>query len=324
MTLVQPTRSQKEIFNIFNQTWYFSTIKKYVSLFGTLFNDVVIIRQDADGKQQIIKVPIEYSAKEKMLTRVEADPDIDRPYSLLTPRLGFEMGSPYYDGTRKLNTINKVVKKLANDSNKLQYQYNPVAYNFPFSLYICAKNTEDGLKIVEQILPFFSPVWTTSVNIIPEMDITLDIPVTITAVNQEDRYSGPNQQRRIVVWTLNFLMRAWLWGPIKQTGIIKIANTSFYIANTTPIQDSVGKVEISERIVLWPGLDANGHPVNYSGTAPPPENLGSIAINEITADSDFGFIQTLESVPIGVPRPIDGANTAQSAQGWQDEGDGSI
>lgn len=281
---------------------------------GTLFNDIVIIRPgdpSANVADQIIRVPIEYAPKEKMLARLEADPDIDRPYSLLLPRMAFEMKGFNYDGTRKLNTTNKVVKKIADDSNKLNYQYSPVPWNINFSLYVYVRNAEDGLKIVEQILPWFTPAWTTTVDLIPEMDETRDIPIVVLNINQEDRYSSDFKTRRMLIWTLEFVLKGYLYGPIKKTGIIKIANTSFYIANTTPIRDSVGNVEIAERLIIRPGLAANGAPVNYDGPAPVPEGI-SLPITEIEANSDFGYLQTYESIPIGVPRPIAGANTQQT------------
>jgi hypothetical protein len=278
--------------------------------FGTLFNDIVIIRLDADGKEQIIKVPIEYAPKEKMLARLEADPDIERPYSLLLPRLAFETKGFRYDGTRKLNTTNQVVKKIANNSNQLNYQYGPVPWDINFSLYIYVKNAEDGTKIVEQILPYFTPVWTTNVNLIPEMDETRDIPITITGVNQDDRYTGDFKSRRMLIWTLDFVLKGYLYGPIKKTGIIKIAQTPFFIANTTPIRDSVGNTEIAEKITIWPGLDANGHPVNYEGIPPGPNNAISPLDQSVTANSDFGFIEIIESIPVGVDRPIGGANSS--------------
>ena len=273
----------------------------------------MIIRLDKNGKEQIIRVPLEYAPREKMLARLESDPDIERPYSLLLPRMSFEIPANgfHYDGTRKLNTINKVVKKIADNSNQLNYQYGPVPWNIDFSLYVYVKNAEDGTKVIEQILPWFTPTWTVSVNIVPEMDEVRDIPVTITGVSQEDRYTGDLKTRRMLIWTLNFQMKGYLYGPIRKTGIIKLANTSFYIANTTPIRDSVGNVEIAERLVIWPGMDANGDPVSYSGIPPGPAE--AVSPLEVEANDTFGWIETYESVPVGVPRPMEGANSSQTA-----------
>lgn len=289
--------------------------------FGTLFNDIVIIRPGSDGANQIIRVPIEYSDKEKMYRRIISDPDIDRPYSILLPRMAFKHTNFVYNQANKLNTMNKVVKKIADNSDQLNYQYGPVPWDIHFQLYVYVKNTEDGLKIIEQILPFFPPTFVVTLDLIPEMEETRDIPITLNGVNYEERYEGDLKDRRILIWTLDFTLKGYLYGPVKKTGIIKIANVSFYIANTTPISDSIGNTEVAERLIVTPGLDANGDPVNYSG--PYPAITTSISINDIDANSNFGYIETYEAVPIGVPRPIAGANTEQSAQGWEDEGDGS-
>jgi hypothetical protein len=144
------------------------------------------------------------------------------------------------------------------------------------------------------------------------MDETKDIPVTLMKVSQDDRYAGDFKKRRMLIWTLDFQLKGYFYGPIQKTGIIKIANTQFYIANTTPIRDSVGHVEVAEKFTIWPGLTANGTPVNYTGVAPAPNTALSPLDQLVTANSDFGYIEIIESVPVGVPRPMEGANTAQT------------
>src|SRR5262249_1562253 len=145
--------------------------------------------------------------------------------------------------------------------NKLKYQYMPVPWNYNFTLQVYVKNAEDGTKILEQILPFFTPQWTTTINLIDEMDVNLDIPVTIGKVTIDDSYDTGYKQRRMLIYTVPFQLKGYLYGPIRQNAIILVANTTFYIANTVDIHDSVGRVEPSERVILTPGLDANGNPV---------------------------------------------------------------
>ena len=133
-----------------------------------------------------------------------------------------------------------------------------------------------------------------------------DIPIVIGTPRKEDRYATDLKTRRMQVWTIPFTLKGYFYGPIIETGIILIVNTSFYIANTADIADSVGNIEVSERFIITPGLDANGDAVHYYG--PPPANTTSIPIREIDANSSFGYIETIESVPIGVPRPVLMAN----------------
>jgi hypothetical protein len=110
-----------------------------------------------------------------------------------------------YDSSRKLNTIGRVASSDQSPNN-LKYQYNPVAYNLGFVLHIYVKNVEDGTKIVEQILPYFTPDWTVTANLVPEMNIKMDVPVVLNDISVEDNYDGDFKQRRALVWTLNFTL----------------------------------------------------------------------------------------------------------------------
>lgn len=275
---------------MFGHSWYFSTIRKYVILFGTLFNDIRITREDSNGNVvDLIKVPLAYAPKEKMLARFENDPNIDRPYAVLLPRMSFEMTDMKYDGSRKLSTINRISVR-DDDNNKRQYQYNPVPYNLNFRLYVYVKNAEDGTKIIEQILPFFTPDWTTSVNLIPEMEIKMDVPVLLDNIAIDDTYDGDFETRRALIWTLNFTLKGYIYGPIKKSSIIKFANTTFYVPGVPDgqLSTAVGNTSPVERVTIRPGLTANGTPTS---------NLElSVSLNEIEANDDFGFIITTENL----------------------------
>jgi hypothetical protein len=260
-------------------------IRKYVILVGTLFNDIRITREDKNGNVvDLLKVPLSYAPKEKMLARFENDPDIDRPFATLLPRMSFEQISMEYDGSRKLPTVGKIVVKDPTNPNKLKYQYNPVPYNLKFRLYVYVKNAEDGTKIIEQILPFFTPEWTVTVRLIQEMNVTMDIPVILDDIGIEDSYNGNFQDRRALIWTLEFTVKGYIYGPIKKTAIIKFANTNFYIPSVPDgqLNTAVGNTDPVERVTIRPGLTANGQPTS---------NLAnSISLSEIEADDDFGFI----------------------------------
>ena len=173
---------------MFGKPFYFSLIRKYVILMGTLLNDIRITRTDSSGNvTSLLKVPITYAAKDKMLARVIQDPAIDRPSATTPlPMISFEMGKMDYDGTRKLNTIGKVSVKDADNPSVFKYQYNPVPYNIQFKVFVYAKNAEDGTKIIEQILPYFTPDWTTTVNLIPEVNVTMDIPIVLNNISYSD------------------------------------------------------------------------------------------------------------------------------------------
>lgn len=266
---------------MFGQTFYHGHLKKYVTLFGTLFNDIYITRSATDA-QQTIKVPISYGPRDKMLARVEADANLTRPYAIQLPRMSFEMTALTYSPTRKLASIKKGhMKKDEKDANSIKYIYNPVPYDLNFTLYIATKNTEDGTKILEQILPFFTPEWTITINLIPELDIKLDIPTTLLNITSEDTYDSDFISRRALIWQLDFLMKGYVFGPVKRSGVITLANTNFHTSNTTTTL-------AEERTVVTPGLLANGSPTtNASAT---------IDRDLIEPDDNYGYITIYEEV----------------------------
>jgi hypothetical protein len=251
-----------------------------------MFNDIYITREDTvHNTNHTVKVPIGYGPKEKVLARVAADPTLTRQPAIVLPRMSFEITNVQYDGSRKLNTIGKRARPVANtflntttaNSNKYQYQYNPVPYDFTVSLSIMVKNTDDGTRIVEQILPFFTPMWTATVELVPDMDLTMDIPIVLSSVNLSDSYEGDFETRRLIVWDLTFVIKGYLFGPIRKSSLIKFANTSVYnslVANT-PLSS----------VVVIPGLLANGSPTSNASL--------TIDRSQIFPDDDFGYIVSI-------------------------------
>jgi hypothetical protein len=272
---------------MFGQSFYFSSIRKYVTLFGTLFDRINITRTDSTGHlNAFIKVPITYSPKEKMLARVGADPNLDRQTAVPTlPLMSFEMTDILYDGSRKLSTVKKYAVGNIENSEIMKYQFVPVPYNFGFRLHIMCKNAEDGTKIIEQILPYFTPDWTTTVHLIPEMEVTMEIPLILNGISQDDVYEGDWKDRRSLTWTLDFTMKGYIFGPIKTGKIIKFANSVFYTpqgANDGELYKYVGNTDPVAFLQTQPGLTPAGLPTSNVSL--------SIDPNLITATSDFGYV----------------------------------
>lgn len=273
---------------MFGQTWYFDTIRKYVILVGTLFNDIRITKKDKQGNEvALIRVPITYGPKDKMLARVFQDPNIDRQTATIPlPMISFEIGKMTYDNDRKIPTVGRIARKSdkLEEKSKFRYQYNPVPYNINFSVYVYAKNVEDGTKIIEQILPFFTPDWTTRVNLIPEMDVIMDIPVVLNDIKYDDNYAGDLKDRRQIIWTLSFTVKGYIYGPVKKSPIIKFIDMNFYAGQDT---------DILSKFTMQPGLDEEGNPVNYKGRPEPIADTGSLPYDEISATDNFGFVEMI-------------------------------
>lgn len=269
-------------------TFYHGTLRKYVVIFGTLFNNIYINRVNSTGEQvQSMKVPLSYGPKDKFLARLENDPTFNRP-AMVLPRMSFEISSIAYAPERKLNTVNKNLKSIS-DTSKVYYQYMQVPYDIGFTLYIMVKNADDGTRIVEQILPYFTPEWTVTANLIPQLSLNVDLPVVFNTITMQDTYEGDFINRRAIVWTLQFVMKSYFFGPVRKTGLITMANTNIYVPNFISIDEAVGNTEVSvaERITITPGLTANGQPTSNAEL--------SIDRSQIMATDDYGFITDFES-----------------------------
>jgi len=236
--------------------------------FGQLFNNIQIKRKDSSGSTiQSIRVPLAYAPKEKFLTRLDQQPDLDnREFAITLPRMSFEISTIEYDASRKLNRLQKFKKvKTSADGKILDYNYMPVPYNISYSLNVFTATAEGGLQIIEQILPYFQPDYTVTVNAIPNLDIKRDVPIVLNNVNYEDSYSGDYTTRRAVIYTLGFTAKTYLFGPAQTQKVVKTVQSDLY-SDT----DTVNKAR-EERIIIEP------NPTSAD------------------ADDDFGFTTTIES-----------------------------
>jgi hypothetical protein len=213
------------------QQFYHETMRKIVVSFGTLFNNIQIVRKNSAGTiVQSMKVPLAYGPQQKFLARLNNDPALGAKVAVTLPRLGFEMTGITYDPTRKLNRVQKFrkVKTSSNDADKLDTQYMPVPYNINFTLYAMAKNSDDALQIVEQILPFFQPDYTLTINDMADMGIKRDVPIILNDVSYEDNYQGDFTERRAIIYTLGFTAKFYLYGPVTSSSVIKTVQVDQY------------------------------------------------------------------------------------------------
>ena len=201
---------------------YHEIFRKTVVAFGTLFNNIELRRST-----EVMKVPLAYGPKQKFLARLDQNPDpTNKRVQITLPRISFEINGISYDPTRKVSPTQKIKFKKDNDENKNVYM--PVPYNLSFELAIISKNQEDGLQILEQILPFFQPHYNLPVKILPDVDEVKDVPVTLTSVDYEDTYEGEFASRRAIIYTLQFTCKTYLYGPVTDAKIIKKVITDYY------------------------------------------------------------------------------------------------
>lgn len=231
-----------------NAIFHHHTIRKFVVIFGSLFKDVYIERLNTEtGIPQCtdpinrILVPLSYGQKEKFIVRREQNPVLEEGnIAVSLPRMAFQMDSVAYDADRKLTSIG-YNSYPGGDTTKKQ-QYNPVPYNFMFSLWILTDSIEDTSQILEQVLPFFKPEFTVTGDMIPEMGIKHDIPIILNSVANEDTYDTQDfQTKRVITWNLQFTLKGYIYGPIKDVSIIRKTLTDVHLVpstnSETPITD---------------------------------------------------------------------------------------
>ena len=297
-------------------TYYHQTIRKYVAVFGTLFNDINVVRRDAsDVIKEQIKVPIAYSPRDRWILRLRRARGVsgtDEAVAMSLPRMGFDLTGITYDGTRKLNTMGQVYSaNTAAGTSTLMKQYNPVPYNFDFSLYSMVSNAEDGAQIFEQIVPFFTPEFTVTVNLIPSMNIAPDVTMVLGGVQIEDNYQGDFSTTREIIWTLNFTMKGYVYPDVKTGSVVKTVIVNLRMPGDSEVSEpeyiiAEDSTTLSTNYLI---LNADAGSPDATGTMrilneSSSEAVGAAGIksrytvtpgpSDATANDDFGFTETME------------------------------
>ena len=209
---------------MFGHDFYHGTLRKYIVMFGNLFNELQVERYNDTGtKIQTLNVPIAYGPKAKYIARITSDPDLNREISITLPRLAFELTSLSYAPNRKLNTGTRIIKGINTGGTDFSGVYSPIPYDMGFSLGIMTKYAEDGVQLVEKIIPFFTPDFTVTVKALPDLSLTLDVPIELNTISNSDTYEGDFESKRVITWDLSFTVKGYLFGPITKTKYITSA-----------------------------------------------------------------------------------------------------
>jgi hypothetical protein len=251
-------------------TWFYhERIRKSVATFGRLFNDIYVIRTDASGNPiSQIKVPLSYAPKQKFIERIRENPDLynDEKIAVKLPRMSFEIVNISYDSPRQLQKNNTFIRP--GTSNTISNKFFAAApYTITFQLSIYAKNQDDALQIVEQIIPYFNPQYTVTIKPFGDFsEIKEDVPVILNGVVFTDDFEGTQEQRRTIIYSLDFDMKVNFYGPTNQGKIIRTAKADLGIIGLGLYDSDIAV----ERITVVPDpIDATG-------------------------DSDFGFTTTID------------------------------
>jgi len=254
---------------MFGNWFYNKRVRTAVSIFGSMFNNLYVLRENSSGGiLSQIKVPLSYAPRRQFIERLNAmqnGEEAERRVAVKLPRMSFEIVQMMYDSQRQLPKVN-TFSLSGTTENKRQKFYTSVPYDIMFQLSIYAKSQDDALQIVEQIIPYFNPQYSVTVKpFMDEVDIKEDVPIILTGVTFSDTYDGPVEQRRTIVYDLQFTMKVSFYGPKAEYGIIREVNNNLYLM----------------------GADSD-HFIHNINITPDPIN--------VSPDSDYGFnIQYLDS-----------------------------
>ena len=216
--------------------FYNEILRKTIISFGTLFNGLTIKQEGST-----VKVPLAYGPTQKFLARLEQAPNLSQATAISLPRMSFEFTGLTYDSSRKVTTTQTIAVKNPDDGTDIKKVFMPVPYNMQFELAIMCKLNDDALQLVEQILPFFQPQYNLTINLVSLINEKKDVPVVLENITMQDDYEGDFTSRRVLLYTLRFTAKTYLFGPVTSASkdIIKTASVRYLAGGSQSTQRDV-------------------------------------------------------------------------------------
>ena len=216
--------------------FYNEILRKTIISFGTLFNGLAIKQEGST-----VKVPLAYGPTQKFLARLEQAPNLSQATAISLPRMSFEFTGLTYDSSRKVTTTQTIAVKNPDDGTDIKKVFMPVPYNMQFELSIMCKLNDDALQVVEQILPYFQPQYNLTINLVSLINEKKDVPVVLENITMDDQYEGDFTSRRVLLYTLRFTAKTYLFGPVTSASkdIIKTASVRYLAGGSQSTQRDV-------------------------------------------------------------------------------------
>ena len=292
--------------------FYHEILRRTVVSFGSLFNEISIKHTDNSGNvKSVIKVPLAYGPTQKFLARLEQSPDLNKPVQITLPRMSFEFTGLTYDPTRKSTTTQTFIAKSAVDGTETKKVYLPVPYNMQFELSIMCKLNDDALQIIEQILPFFQPSYSMTIELVDIINEKRDIPVILENIAMQDDYEGNFTTRRVLLYTLRFTAKTYLFGPVSSAtrDIIKKATIGYITGGTTdsPTREVVYSAE-PRAIKNYTGIVVTNlsKDITTEDTLIAVNSVGSIVVNSyLDIEGEEVFVKRISGNVLTVERGRD-------------------
>ena len=258
--------------------FYNQAVRKTVISFGTLFNNIEL-KKVVDGQvMEVEKVPLAYGPKQKFLYRLQGNPTDGKKVAITMPRIYFEMTGIDYDASRKTPATQKYKTVINDEGKEVRTQYVPVPYNISFEVGILCKSQDDGLQILEQILPFFQPSFSMSLKFIPDMDEVRDVAVVLNNVDFDDDWEDDFSTRRSITYSMQFTCKSYIYGPYTKADVIRKSR----------IIETIGDTNVNKRQVELSYTPKAKTDINQDGQITAADDA------LVTADDDFGFNEGFE------------------------------
>ena len=296
--------------------FYNEILRRTIISFGTLFNNITIEQDNS-----VLKVPLAYGPTQKFLARIEQSPDLNKPTAITLPRMSFEFTGLTYDSTRKVTTTQQFSVKDPNDGTEVKKAFMPVPYNMQFELSVMTKLNDDALQIVEQILPFFQPAYNLTVELVESIKEKRDIPVVLENITMEDDYEGDFTKRRVLLYTLRFTAKTYLFGPVSSAtkDVIKRATVSYLTGTDTSNADRSLTYSVTPRAIKnYTGDSVTNLADDITKTA---KTINVDSASGLTAKTyvDIGgeeiYIKQIDGTKLSVLRAQDGTTASTHLKG---------
>ena len=299
--------------------FYHEILRKTVIAFGTIFNDIQIHHKDSNGVDfSVLKVPLAYGPIQKFLARIEQQPSLNREIALTLPRLSFEMTGLQYDPSRKTGITQTFI--AVDNNSRVKKVYMPVPYNVSFELNVMTKLNDDSLQIIEQILPYFQPSFNVTINLVSSIGEKKDVPIVLESITQNDQYEGGFDSRRILIHTLRFTAKTYLFGPVADStdGLIKKVDVDYYdstniktakrVQRYTATPKALKDYNNDDSAVLASSVDIDVTKLTLSSTTAFSKG------DRIIIDDEIMYIRSISGQDITVYRSYDGTAASTHAK----------
>ena len=296
--------------------FYNEILRRTIVAFGTLFNGITVKQTDST-----IRVPLAYGPTQKFLARLEQSPDLNRSTAITLPRMSFEFTGLTYDPTRKVTTTQQFTVKNPDDGTETKKSYMPVPYNMQFELAIMCKLNDDALQITEQILPYFQPAYSVSVNLVGSINEKRDIPIILENITMQDDYEGDFESRRVLLYTLRFTAKTYMFGPVTSAtdDIVKKVRVSYLSGTDTTNTSRDLTYTVTPRAVKsydGPIVTTLNEDVNLTEVEIALTDATNIAVDQyIYIDSEEMLVTTVNNNSIVVERAKDDTVAASHVKG---------